>query len=204
MVEVTTDRLSSADNTKTKLVDCAVQVVVKTANKSVNAHQEFANFRYDKQTQVTDDNNCLSVEEEAKFERDGRELGWFIDQYNLHNYKVKLLQPNWHLTEYTRKIIKAKLHARNYTRSNGCGTKLLAKEYAKSATEHERDMCNKFWEECECYYRKDSNGKRYRTEKDEVIEVINEEELKDRLSSCINYTEEFMRVLNAKRTLKFQ
>ena len=73
MVEVTTDRLSSADNTKTKLVDCAVQVVVKTANKSVNAHQEFANFRYNKQTQVTDDNNRLSVEEEAKFERDGKE-----------------------------------------------------------------------------------------------------------------------------------
>ena len=46
MVEVTADRLSSADQTKTKLVDCTVQVVVKTANISVNAHQEFANFRY--------------------------------------------------------------------------------------------------------------------------------------------------------------
>ena len=70
MVKVTTDRLRSAD-TKTKLVDCAVQVVVKTANKSVNvnARQDFANFRYDKQTQATDDNNRLSVEEEAKFER---------------------------------------------------------------------------------------------------------------------------------------
>ena len=70
MVEVT------ADQTKTKLVDCTVHVVVKTANKSVNAHQEFANFRYDKPTQVADDSNHLS--HEAKFERDAKELGWFM------------------------------------------------------------------------------------------------------------------------------
>ena len=62
---------------QTKLADCAVQVVIKTANKSVNAHQEFVNFRYDNQTQVTNDSNRLSHEEEAKFERDGKELGWF-------------------------------------------------------------------------------------------------------------------------------
>ena len=43
-------------------------------------------------TQVTDDSNCLSHEEVAKFKR-----------------------------------------------FNGCGAKLLAEEYAKSATEHERD-----------------------------------------------------------------
>ena len=65
MDEVTADRLSSAEQTKTKLVYCAVRVVVKTANKSVNAHQDFAKFRYDRQIQVTDDNNRLSVEEEA-------------------------------------------------------------------------------------------------------------------------------------------
>ena len=59
IVELTTDRLSSAD-TKTKLVDCAVQVAVKTANKSVNANQDLANSRYDKQTQATDYINiCL-------------------------------------------------------------------------------------------------------------------------------------------------
>ena len=44
MVEVTTDRLSSADNTKTKLVDCDVQVVVKTANKSVNIKKNVTNL----------------------------------------------------------------------------------------------------------------------------------------------------------------
>ena len=37
-----------------------------------------------------------------------------------------------------------------------------------------------------------------------MIEVTTEEELKDRLSSCINYTEEFMRVYNANRNLTFQ
>ena len=46
-VELTADRSRSAE-IKTKVVDCAVQVAVKTANKSVNARQEFANFRYDK------------------------------------------------------------------------------------------------------------------------------------------------------------
>ena len=101
MVEVTTDRLRSADITKTKLVDCAVQVVVKTANKSVNAHQEFANFRQDKQTQVTD-NNCLSVQEEAKFERDGKEYGWFMLD-TIEGFVQR--QPNRVATYYTRQII---------------------------------------------------------------------------------------------------
>ena len=108
---------------------------------------------------------------------------------------------NWYLTYFARKIIQAKLHTINYARSDGCGAKLLAEKYAKSATEHERDMSNKFWEECERYYRKDSNGRRYRTEQDEVVEVISitEEELKDRYSSWINYIEEFMRVRNARK-----
>ena len=107
MVEVTTDRLRSADKTKTKLVDCAVQVVVKTANKSVNAHQEFANFRYDKQTQATDDNNCLPDEEEAKFERDGRELGWFMPDPLIWNRYSSA-------SHHTRKIIISKLQAEKY------------------------------------------------------------------------------------------
>ena len=94
MIEVTADRLSSADQTKIKLVDCALQVVVRTANKSVNTHQ---------------------------FERDGKK--------------------------------------------------------------------------CRC---KDSNGRRYRTKQDEVIEVTIEEQLKTRLASYIN---EFMRVSNTKRKL---
>ena len=57
MFEVTADRLSYADQTKTKLVDCTVQVVVKTAN----------NFRLEKETQVTE-HNYLSQEKEAKFQ----------------------------------------------------------------------------------------------------------------------------------------
>ena len=64
---------------QTKLVDCAVQVVVKTANKSVNAHQEYANFRLDKETQVTE-HKYLSQEEQAKVEQDGKKLiiiAWF-------------------------------------------------------------------------------------------------------------------------------
>ena len=58
---------------QTKLVDCTIQVVVKTANKSDYAHQEFANFRLDKETQVTE-HDYLSQEEEAKLEQDGKEL----------------------------------------------------------------------------------------------------------------------------------
>ena len=115
---------------QTKLVDCAVQVVEKTANKSVNAHQEFANFRYNKQTQVTDDNNHLSLEEEVKFEQDGREIGWFITD-SLHDFKVNLLKPNWQLTIYTRRTSKPSCTPE--ARSNGCGAKLLVEEYAKSA-----------------------------------------------------------------------
>ena len=135
MVEVTADRLSSADNTKTKLVDCAVQVVLKTANKSVNAHQEFANFRYDTQTQATDDNNRLSTEEEAKFERDGKERGWFM--LDTH---ANVVNPNQIATHYTRKIILAKMNAENYARSNGMGARLLAETYAKKATKQENAL----------------------------------------------------------------
>ena len=51
---------------------------------------------------------------------------------------------------------------------------------------------------------KDSHGRLYHTEQDEVTEVTTEKELEDRLSSCIIYTEDFMRELRVKRALKFQ
>ena len=110
--------------------------------------------------------------EEAKFERDGKECGWFMLQTD-DNWA----NPNSIATHFT---------------------------YAKEATKQENAMSNWFRFHCKMYYSKDSNGRFYRTEQDEVIEVTTEEELKDRLSSCINYTEEFMRVHNAKRTLTFQ
>ena len=96
MVELTTDRLSSAD-TKTKLVDCAVQVAVKTANKSVNAHQDFANSRYDKQTQATDYINIyLSEEEEAKLVRDGKKQMAPRETPVIHVRLVRLYDPHQH------------------------------------------------------------------------------------------------------------
>ena len=149
MVKVTTDRLRSADITKTKLVDCAVQVVVKTANKSVNAHQEFANFRHD-----------------------WKERGWFMLD-NLANFG----NPNRLASCYTRLII-------------------LAETYAKKAAELENALIERYRFGYKFYYSKDSQGRFYQTEQDKVIE--------DRISSYINYMEEFMRVHNAKRALTFQ
>ena len=66
---------------------------------------------------------------------------------------------------------------------------LLTETYAKRSTEQEIIMSNDYWFNCNHYYRKDSNGRFYQTEQDEVIEVTTEEEL-----NYINYTEEFMRV----------
>ena len=50
----------------------------------------------------------------------------------------------------------------------------------------------------------DRHGNYVQTEQDKVTEVASKEELDARLSSCIIYTNEFMRVHNAKRTLTFQ
>ena len=52
-------------------------------------------------------------------------------------------------------------------------------------------------------YHKDSKGMFTRMVQDEVIEVISDQELKDRHSACLNYIEEFMLCLKAKRTLTF-
>ena len=96
------------------------------------------------------------------------------------------------------------MHAENYARSNRVGAKLLAETYAKKAAEQEIALIQQYRQECNYYYSKDSHGRFYRTEQDVVIEVTTEEELEDRISSYINYTEEFMRVNNAKRALTFQ
>ena len=95
-------------------------------------------------------------------------------------------KPNRHAPYYTRQIILAKLHAENYARSNGTGAKLLAETYAKKAAELENALIERYRFDCKFYY----------SEQDEVIE--------DRISSYINYTEEFMRVHNAKRAFTFQ
>ena len=129
---------------------------------------------------------------------DGKEHGWFMLD-NLAN----LGKPNSTATYYTRQIIIAKLRAEIYARSNGIGAKLLAETYAKKAAEQENALIQHYRFNCNCYYSKDSRGRFYRTEQDEVIEVTTEEELEDRIPSYINYTEEFMRVHNVKRTLTF-
>ena len=86
------------------------------------------------------------------------------------------------------------MHTENYARSNGTGAKLLAETYAKKAAEQENALIQQYRYDCNLYYNKDSHGWFYRTAQDEVIEVLTEEELEDRISSYINYTEEFMRV----------
>ena len=63
-----------------------------------------ADFRYNKQTQVTTANNHLSNEEEAKIKQDAKELGWFM----LDTLKYWVL-PNRVATYYTKQIIIAKL-----------------------------------------------------------------------------------------------
>ena len=196
-VELTTDRPRSAD-TKAKIVDCAVQVAVKTANKSVNTNQDLAYFRNDKQTQVTDSRR-LSVEEEAKVERDGKERGWFTP-----GTLTNTLKPNRILTYFTQKIILAKLNAVHYARSNGIGAMLLAETYAKEATEQEKELSEEFSSGCKRFYSNDGNGRLYHTEQDEVTEVTTEKELEDRLSSCITYTEDFVREFGVERDLNFQ
>ena len=81
--------------------------------------------------------------------------------------------------------------------------KIAYKTYDKEATKQEKTLSKAFWFFCYLYYSKDSNGRFYRTEQDEVIEVTTEEELKDRYSSCINYIDDFMRVCNARRNLTY-
>ena len=110
----------------------------------------FANFRHDKQTQATDVNNCLSVEEEAKFVRDGKERGWFMLD-NLANFG----NPNMMATYYTRQIILAKMHAENYAhchcaRSNGTGDKLLTETHADRVVHLEKSLSYQFWLHCNC------------------------------------------------------
>ena len=117
----------------------------KSADKSVNAHQIFANFRYGKETQVTE-HNYLSQEEEAKFERDGKELGWFTP------YKdAKRHNPNRQVTHYIKQIILAKLRYKNYARSNAIGVRLGEKEQAVIACELEDKMYIRFWVDVQLY-----------------------------------------------------
>ena len=186
-VELTADRSRSAE-IKTKVVDCAVQVAVKkTANKSVNARQEFANFRYDKKTQVTDDINLLPAEDEAKIERDMKELGWITPA----------------LTDCVRKIIQAKVnieHILDPHLQDAGANRLLAKKHAHNAGFWEGMLLTRFYDN----YHYDSKGMLVRMVQDEVIEVISWQERRDRESAMLNYIEEFMLCLKAKRPLTFR
>ena len=112
--------------------------------------------------------------------------------------------PHMVATSRTRNIIIAKLQAEKYARSDCIGASMLAESYAKSASEQEEELPGWFFSMCPWYYDRDRHGNYVRMEQIEVTEVVSKEELNARLSSCINYTNEFMRVHNAKRTLTFQ
>ena len=95
-----------------------------------------------------------------------------------------------------------------YARSYGARSRQFYETYAKKAIEQETRLSEAFRltgnSVCNDYYSKDSHGRLYHTEQDEVTEVTTEKELKDRLSSCITYSEDFMREFRVKRALKFQ
>ena len=54
LIAVTSDRISSAEQTDIQRADCAVQLDLESADKSVNANQVFADVRCDKSTQVNE------------------------------------------------------------------------------------------------------------------------------------------------------
>ena len=58
-----------------------------------------------------------------------------------------------------------------------------------------------FWNYCDKYYSKDKDGNIYRTEEDEVIEMLTEEQIKTWYSSYVSYIDNFMRVSNVRRNL---
>ena len=58
-----------------------------------------------------------------------------------------------------------------------------------------------FTVDCASYYSKEKNSNIYRTEEDEVIEVTTEEQLNTQYSSCINYSDQFVRCINGRRNL---
>ena len=138
------------------------------------------------------------MKEEAKFEQDAKALGWFMLD-TLENWE----KSNKVATYHTRQIILAKMHGKIYARSNGMGARLLAETYDKEAAEKEKALSREFRFFCDLYYSRDSRGRFYRAERDEVMEMTTEEEFEDRSSSCINYAEELMRVHNARRNLSY-
>ena len=144
--------------------------------------------------------HCLSDEEEAKFVRDGKERGWFM-----LDTPANCMKPNRNATYITRQIILAKISADRYS-CDRYGKLYCA--YIGKANRLQTRLSEAFRltgnSVCSDYYSKDSHGRLYHTEQDEVTEVTTEKELEDRLSSCITYTEDFMREFSVKRALKFQ
>ena len=106
------------------------------------------------------------------------------------------------LTDCVRKIIQAKVNIEHYAdpRLPGAGgNRLLAEKHAQNAGMWEGMLLNRFHDT----YHNDSKGMLTRMVQDEVIEVISWQERRDRESAMLNYIEEFMLCLKAKRKLAF-
>ena len=123
------------------------------------------------------------------------------------------MKPNRNATCITRQIILAKISAENYADYAGwhginARSKRLHDTFAKEAIKQETRLSEAFRltgnSVCNDFYIKDGHGRLYHTEQDEVTEATTEQELKDRLSSCITYSEDFMRELRVKRALNFK
>ena len=123
LVEVTADRTHSADQTDIQQVVCTVQVVVKNANKSVNAYQVFADFRCDKETQVIE-HHYLLHEEYNKIEQDGKEGGW-LRGHPMH------LQINNRILE----AIDSRMCIERYAKSGAQGANIIVERYTRKFTE---------------------------------------------------------------------
>ena len=121
-LEQTHDRLIevTADITDIQRVDCTVQVVVESANKSVHAHQVFANFRWEKSTEVNE--HGLSPEEATRIDQDGEEDGWI---------NIREAQCLQHLI---KEAIDAKLCIERYAKSRAIEAKLYVENYANIAS----------------------------------------------------------------------
>ena len=154
--------------TKIQQADCAVQVVVESANKSVNANQNFADSRCEQSTQVNE-HHGLSPEEVANVKQDRKEVRWFspLCTWGAIHHHIK-------------RAIDAKLCVKIYAKSSAIGAELCIEKYVEIASKMEQNMSYNFWRICNDYYRKDKDGNLYRTEEDDVVEVLTEEQIKTR------------------------
>ena len=174
------------------MTDCAVQVVLESADKSVNAYQISDDFRCEKSTQVNELHGLLH-KEVNKIEQDEKEIGWINPQKSKieHHSRGNHYYINW--------AIDAKLCIESYAKSSAIPAKLCVEKY----TEMEGHMNRNFWSVCSYYYIRDKDGNFYHTEEDDVVEVLTEEQLKGLYSTYTDYINNFARVSNERRNIAF-